>query len=209
MYQLWSHTWIKRCQEGYGLKKNLMAVLQKLSRKKRFWMILFIAGVAAFIVFMALLIFQAENMRYVVLLVLFLLFGIFVYKILRLDKIFPDSYPTIHMEIVNEGQKATAKVKMHKDFFRCGRNPLENDYILNIPWISGQQFWIEREFKENGFVYKLSDRSDGLTYYVDHNNGDHTEIFSEKILQQNDEQNQFVIGCMGENYVRLKICLPR
>lgn len=186
-----------------------MAVLQKLGRKKRFWVILFIAGIVAFIVLGALLIFQAENMRYVVLLVLFLLFGIFVYKVLRLDKIFPDSYPTIHMEIVTEGQKKTEKVKIHNDPFRFGCDPVENDYILNIPWVSEQQFWIEREFKENSFVYKLSDRSNGLTYYVDHNHADNMEIFSKKILQQNDDQNQFFIGCMGDNYVRLKICLPR
>lgn len=191
------------------MKKNLRDVLQKLGRKKRFWGILFIAGVVAFVVLMALLIFQAENMRYVVLLVLFLLFGVFVYKVLHLDKIFPDRYPTIRMEIVNEGQKETVRVKIHKDIFRCGRNPLGNDYILNISWVSGQQFWIEREFTENGFVYQLSDRSNGLTYYVDHNNGDNMEIFSEKILQEDDEQNQFMIGCMGENYVRLKICLPK
>lgn len=192
---------------GIRLKKILRVIFKKLSRKRRFWVILFIAGLLAFVALIVLLIFQGENMKYVTLFVLFILFGVFACKVVHLPKVFPDSYPTLELLIVHNGQQQTARVNIQKESFRCGCYP-DNDYILNIPCAAPQQFRIKRDLRQMTFVYTLSDQSGGGTYYLNPDNEGRPEVFSEKILREDDEYNEFIIGATPDQYVKLRVCLP-
>lgn len=193
-------------------KNSWKSFTEKIKNKVIDKLFVILLGIISSVVFILLLIFFAEIMKYAVLLLLFLFFCYFVIRIIFAPKVLLNVFPKLLVRIVTNGENEDLIFDMKKPFVSVGKGET-CDIKISCNYLSDSHFYIYRKIADTGndIVYILKNISQNNPTKHINLLGKRTIVElgaeGEKILSSNSNENWFIIGEENKDHIEFKVCL--